>query len=285
MARKPTARRREDIFTLPSPDSPEGQHYSFVTLRPWPSLVFILPMLVFFEVGIYYTHNGAPDDKPKLVAVYLIERVVTALGAGHFGYVFPGMAVVGHSARLAPGRPASMAVRPVCAARHARRKPDVDGSAVRLQPCGAHGPAGGHTASASRMGRRGGAWRRGGGSTRKLVFRLVLITFFDILLVNVFKANRSASLVFAVLASSALFAAQHHPPLGAESFELTTFIFRTAAGVYLAGLFLYRGFGIAGRLPRVLQWYCGHCRHVARLTCGESRSRESSQRRIGCGGR
>lgn len=244
MARKPTAKHREDIFTLPSPDSPEGQHYSFVTLRPWPSLVFILPMLVFFEVGIYYTHNGAPDHKPKLVAVYLIERMVTALGAGHFGYIFPGLAVV------------AILLAWHLTARHPWRfdpfvLPGMLGeSLIWTIPLFVFNRVA-HTALLAGSQPRAYEWIDeavrgvGAGLYEELVFRLFLITFFDILLVNVCKANRSASLVFAVLASSALFAAQHHTPLGAETFELSTFIFRTAAGVYLAGLFLYRGFGIA----------------------------------------
>lgn len=244
MARKRTSRGREDVFTLPSPDSPEGQHYSFVTLRPWPSLVFILPMLLFFEIGIYYTHHRALDDKPKLVAVYLIERVVTALGAGHFGYIFPGLAVAAillawHLAAQHPWRFDPFVI------------PGMLGeSLIWTVPLFVFNRVV-HTALLAGTPARTHAWIDeairgvGAGLYEELVFRLILITGLDILLVNVCKLNRSASLVFAVLASSALFAAQHHPPLGAEAFEMTTFVFRTAAGVYLAGLFLYRGFGIA----------------------------------------
>ncbi len=52
-------------------------------------------------------------------------------------------------------------------------------------------------------------------------------------------------MVCIVLVSAGLFAAQHHRPLGIEEFDALRFTFRTMAGVYLAGLFLYRGFGIA----------------------------------------
>ena len=49
-----------------------------------------------------------------------------------------------------------------------------------------------------------------------------------------------------LLISPVLFAAYHY--LGAESINALgagTFVFRTATGIYLAGIFIYRGFGIA----------------------------------------
>ena len=46
-----------------------------------------------------------------------------------------------------------------------------------------------------------------------------------------------------VLISATLFSAYHY--LGAEPFQAGTFAFRLALGVYLAGIYVYRGFGIA----------------------------------------
>jgi len=51
--------------------------------------------------------------------------------------------------------------------------------------------------------------------------------------------------VFILLASAAMFAAHHHRPFGSEPFDPVKFLFRTGAGLYLAGIFLFRGFGIA----------------------------------------
>ena len=94
MAQKRTAQKRDDPYVLPSPDSAVGQHYYYVTMRPWPSLLFILPMLIVFEVGVYFSQNGTPGGASQLVAAYLIERLVIILGAGRFGYIFPGLAVI-----------------------------------------------------------------------------------------------------------------------------------------------------------------------------------------------
>lgn len=244
MASKRSSRRpRDDTFHLPSPDSVAGQHYYYVTLRPWPSLLFILPMLLFFEVGIYMRQNGVPGGGSQLVAAFLIERVIMEIGAGRFGYIFPGLAVIAillaaHLAAKHPwkfdlfvlpgmlGESLIWAV-PLLAFNRVLYQALLAGAAI-------------HDRWLDQVIRSFGA-----GLYEELVFRLILITGLDILLVNIFKLNRTASRVFAVLASAALFAAQHHPPLGADPFMLTDFMFRTAAGIYLAGLFLFRGFGIA----------------------------------------
>lgn len=49
----------------------------------------------------------------------------------------------------------------------------------------------------------------------------------------------------AVAISSLVFAAHHHPPIGTEPFALVPFMFRAIAGVYLALVFWYRGYGPA----------------------------------------
>jgi len=52
------------------------------------------------------------------------------------------------------------------------------------------------------------------------------------------------SAVLAVLTTSLTFSLAHHVGPFAEEFHLFPFVFRTAAGVFFAVLFLYRGFGI-----------------------------------------
>jgi len=243
MQRKQT-RRPEEPSPFPPPNSVAGQHYYYVTLRPWPNLVFILPMLVFFEAGIYLRQGGVPGGGSQLVAAFLIERVVKFLGAGHVGYIFPALAVIAillasHLVAKQPWRfdifvlPAMLGESllwtvPLCIFNRVLYQALLAGTSIV------------HDEWFDQIIRSFGA-----GLYEELVFRLICLTGMDILLVNVFKLNRSASRVFSVLVSACLFAAQHHPPLGREPFELTDFLFRTGAGVYLGGLFLFRGFGIA----------------------------------------
>ena len=83
------------------------------------------------------------------------------------------------------------------------------------------------------------------GIYEELVFRFICMNILSILMVDLAKLPKTHSTVFIIIVSAVIFAAQHHPPLGAAPFNFIEFLFRSAAGIYLAGLFFFRGFGIA----------------------------------------
>lgn len=91
----------------------------------------------------------------------------------------------------------------------------------------------------------------GAGIYEELVFRLILICALMLLFQDFLGVSHQSSIVLSVLVSAALFSAHHHVVFidgrfGSSSpFNWTEFGFRTAAGVYFAGLFAVRGFGIA----------------------------------------
>jgi membrane protease YdiL (CAAX protease family) len=85
----------------------------------------------------------------------------------------------------------------------------------------------------------------GAGIYEELVFRLVMISLMVMVGVDLLHLDRAGVAAFAVLASSLFFAAHHHPPIGTDPFHAGTFAFRTAAGMYLAGIFWFRGYGPA----------------------------------------
>jgi membrane protease YdiL (CAAX protease family) len=90
----------------------------------------------------------------------------------------------------------------------------------------------------------------GAGIYEELVFRLILICLLMIVLQDLLRFNRQVSIVLAVIISAALFSAHHHVVLlngslaWATPFNSYEFGFRTVAGVYFAGVFAVRGFGI-----------------------------------------
>lgn len=82
----------------------------------------------------------------------------------------------------------------------------------------------------------------GAGVYEELLFRLIGITLLNIIFMDVFELKISQALPLSIIISAAAFAAYHHP---AEPFTVANFAFRVAAGVYLAAVYLFRGFGIA----------------------------------------
>ncbi len=90
----------------------------------------------------------------------------------------------------------------------------------------------------------------GAGIYEELIFRLILIGVLMLLFQDVLRLSHKNSIILSVLVSAALFSAHHHIVFvngqlsSSAPFNWTEFSFRTAAGVYFAILFAIRGFGI-----------------------------------------
>lgn len=81
----------------------------------------------------------------------------------------------------------------------------------------------------------------GAGVYEELVFRFLLCGLL-LLLFKALALPRTWGMLLTIIVSSVLFSLYHY--LGAERFSLYTFVFRGLSGAYLAGLFLFRGFGV-----------------------------------------
>lgn len=83
----------------------------------------------------------------------------------------------------------------------------------------------------------------GAGVYEEVMFRLLLVPaaygFF-----RLFEFPRKWAAVMAALSTAFVFAMAHHVGPAADAFNLFTFSFRAAAGVFFAAVFFLRGFGI-----------------------------------------
>ena len=90
----------------------------------------------------------------------------------------------------------------------------------------------------------------GAGIYEELVFRLICMGLLLLLIEDVFKLKGGAPTLIAVMLSAGLFAAHHYVGIAGgelywlEPFGLESFLFRSAAGVYFALIFRYRGYGV-----------------------------------------
>jgi len=84
----------------------------------------------------------------------------------------------------------------------------------------------------------------GAGIYEEFVFRFLLLSGIIFLFAKVFNREMAASAI-GVFLSALIFAGFHHLEIFDEPFAWRSFLFRFFAGLLFAGLFLFRGFGVA----------------------------------------
>ena len=202
--------------------------------RPLDALVFLLPLIAFYQVAVWRTGD-------RVVAFDMLHRFLLLFG--EFGTWAPALAVIvillaiqaasGERWTIKPARVLWMYVEAVLlavplvllyrvirlAATHEEIQafPWFDEMALSI----------------------------GAGIYEELVFRLVLVTVLVIIGVDLLRQPQLMVGVVAIVLTSLAFAASHHPPVGSDPWGFTHFVFRSLAGVYLALVFWFRGYGSA----------------------------------------
>jgi hypothetical protein len=210
--------------------------------RPITCLIFLLPFIILYEVGIFYiSYQAGEAQTGKVIAVELLERFLALFGAS--GYYLPGLAIVvilltwqvaiGENWRFSGQTVTGMWIEsfmlaiPLLVLSHVANK---------------------HVIMAAFDKVSGNSWLNelllsvGAGLYEELLFRLILIILLNILLIDVMKVGEGPAIFTIVLISAVVFSLYHY--LGGERFDWNIFVFRTMAGGYLAGVFILRGFGI-----------------------------------------
>src|SRR5439155_23665758 len=182
---------------------------------PLPSLAFLLPLIVFYELGTHYilanpSHNTGAGGQ-RIIAFTLMQQFFNLFGVT--GRYLPALAVAGilltwHIARRDPWRvdagtllgmtiESSLLAIPLLAMGYV---------AARYLPL--------YAAPVSSRGML--VLSVGAGVYEELVFRLMAFTALNLLLIDFLKLPKSWGYLLIVLLSSVLFAAYHY--LGAEPF-------------------------------------------------------------------
>lgn len=201
--------------------------------RPLDALVFLLPFLVFYEI---VSITRQPD---RVIAFDLLRRFLELFG--HAGMWAPGLGVAAIllATQIVSGEPWTVRWRRV-----ALMYPEALAMAIPLLALNWAVPLTAGALPTSQLFDQV-AMGIGAGIYEELLFRLVIISFIVIIGADLLRLDRAGVAVTAVLLSSLAFAAHHHQPIGVEPFDLTLFGFRTIAGMYLAVIFWYRGYGSA----------------------------------------
>ena len=213
---------------------------------PLASLIFLLPFIIFYEIGTrQFAFDAAHQTEQRIIAFNLMQEFFNWFGAT--GRYMPPAAVIVILLSVHIARNDPWTVRPTTLAGMA-----VEGAAWGL-PLLVFGTLAArwlaqHLPLMAMAGGAGGDWRTlvvlsfGAGIYEEMVFRLVALTVLHMLFIDVLRMRKSAGYLLMVVISSLAFAFYHY--LGSEAFSWRSLVFRTGAGVYFAVLFLTRGFGV-----------------------------------------
>jgi membrane protease YdiL (CAAX protease family) len=217
--------------------APKPRGYFARAEAPLTSLLFLLPLIVLYEVGTRYISATSHHGEQRIIAFNLLQQFFGLFGAT--GRYLPALAVVGillawHIARQDPwearlGTVAGMSIESFVLA-------------VPLILMGFVAARYWSLAASSIPASNLIVLSIGAGIYEELVFRLMALTLLHLVLIDILGMKKPAGCLLMVLLSSIAFSAYHY--LGTERFVWQTFVFRTAAGLYFGTIFVFRGFGI-----------------------------------------
>ena len=232
--------------------------YLEATSQPLYALLFLLPLIVVYELGTLWVNTKQIAQtlvQERVVAFIWLSNFAEWIGMKHnLAWAFPGFVVVVILLvwHLVSRRPWNihlpwigwMALESVLLAVPLLAINAAIGGSARVA---AAPPA---IQNQSHMAHI--VTGIGAGIYEELIFRLILIVLILLIMEDLLKIKTSLATIVAVIISAVLFSAHHYVGIHAhqlivykaEPFAFVSFFFRTAAGIYFALIFNYRGYGI-----------------------------------------
>jgi membrane protease YdiL (CAAX protease family) len=242
MTRAVAGRRDSGCESVPAGRCATGvTGYFRASEMPLASLLFVIPMIVVYEVGTrWYATDPVQGTEQRIVAFNLLRQFLEACGA-HLRYL-PCFTIVSlllgvHLFRrdpwvVKPGTLVGMGAESI-------------GLAFPLLLAGQlvmqylqHLTLAGLSGESRQMV----IISFGAGVYEEAIFRLGGFALLSLWFRDTMRLEKRQSVLLIVLCSSLLFSLYHY--LGYEQFQLQTFLFRTLAGIYFAIVYLFRGFGV-----------------------------------------
>ena len=222
-----------------------GSSYFDLSKEPLYILIFLLPLVVFYEAALYISKTNIDTANIQIKAHYHLVRffeyfdMPATQGLGLGGIVIISTFLIWHlivankwkiEARVI----VFMAIESILLALPLL----IFGGFLGGLVVATEGTSIGQLELSERL-----AVSIGAGLYEELVFRMIIIGFVHTIVCNIFKQSNRAGLIAGVVFSSVLFALYHDlPNLALSEFSLFFFF---GAGAYLGFLFVTRGFGIA----------------------------------------
>ena len=222
-----------------------GKTYLDRTHRPLQCLIFLLPLLALYQIGITL-HPWIPrtSAEPIVIAFQLMLRFFASVGVA--GNYLTALALVimllgWHFLRKDPWEFDPLLYMGMLGECLLWSLPIVFFALVVAHGATLDGQTS-STATSRQPWETQAVLSIGAGIYEELLFRLILLTTLLFVFKDLLRISFGWSLVLAVVGSAVLFSLYHY--LGTEPFTPQTFFFRTAAGIYFGGIFIFRGFGV-----------------------------------------
>lgn len=261
-ASRPKADRREEPREGDRAPSTRDKldNYWWASTRPLPVLVFLLPLVLLYELGsaIYLTNPEAGTRK-TIEAQKLLGDFFQTLGV--VGLFVPGIAlatvlIVWHIMARDPWRVRSATLLGMLAESIAWALPLLVLSAAYSRMSAMAG-VGAAAALAQLPGAAEGSgglmaesWQArltisiGAGLYEEMLFRLVGIALIHLIVRDLLGAKNWLACTIAVVGTAVAFALYHDPRLPSGSPDIHRLVFITIAGAYLGNVYVLRGFGV-----------------------------------------
>ena len=85
----------------------------------------------------------------------------------------------------------------------------------------------------------------GAGIYEEILFRLLLLSILYLVIVKILRFNAIIGSLFCILTCACIFSIMHYIGMAGDSFSMSSFLFRAVAGFVLSAIFVFRGLGIA----------------------------------------
>ena len=232
----------------------KGSDYWEQSRLPWPSLVFLMPLLVAYEIGVLWL-GGRHSAELRSGADAWLRGGLEAIGLG-VGWLPPLLVVLGllgwqwverHPWRVSWETLAGMFAECVVFAFVLMLVGQLQSRVFSISVDPSH-IVGGAALIAALSPTEAATLARalgyvGAGIYEEVLFRLALLpAAFGVFRLT--PLSRAWTTSLAVLTTSLLFSAAHHVGPSGEPFDFFRFSFRAVAGAIFAALFVLRGFGI-----------------------------------------
>lgn len=214
-----------------------ARNYFEATREPLVCLVFLLPLVAAYELGALLLRPAA-DPERELVAASALLHVLAWFGAA--GPWVPGVALLltlllwhwasGKSWQIRGWAPLAMLGESVIVA------PPLLVLARLMLPTTAAQSTGALKVQI--------VYTLGAAIYEEMLFRFIFISVLLLVLVDLFRVQKTWAAIIAGGLAALVFAACHMRPIGGEPFEPRQFAFLAISGGYLALLYVTRGLGV-----------------------------------------